>query len=68
VISRKDIDSLYGKHVLHLHCIGLLVFDFKPGMKVMDIGAGGGFPSIPLAIMYPETIFWQWIVSGKNFR
>ncbi len=56
VISRKDIDSLYGKHVLHSLAIAA-VFDFKPGMQIMDIGAGGGFPSIPLAILYPEVHF-----------
>lgn len=56
VISRKDIDSLYGKHVLHSLAIAA-VFDFKPGMQIMDIGAGGGFPSIPLAIMHPEVDF-----------
>jgi 16S rRNA (guanine527-N7)-methyltransferase len=56
VISRKDIDSLYLKHILH-SLAPAAIFDFKPGMQVMDIGAGGGFPSIPLAIMYPETNF-----------
>jgi 16S rRNA (guanine527-N7)-methyltransferase len=56
VISRKDIDSLYLKHVLH-SLAPAAIFDFKPGMQIMDIGAGGGFPSIPLAIMYPEVDF-----------
>lgn len=56
VISRKDIDSLYLKHVLHSLSIAAL-FDFQPGMKVIDIGAGGGFPSIPLAIFFPEVHF-----------
>lgn len=56
VISRKDIESLYLKHVLHSLALAA-VFDFKPGMQVMDIGAGGGFPSVPLAIMYPEVEF-----------
>ncbi|HSR39424.1 MAG TPA: RsmG family class I SAM-dependent methyltransferase, partial [Phnomibacter sp.] len=46
VISRKDIDSLYLKHVLHSLSIAAL-FDFQPGMQVIDIGAGGGFPSVP---------------------
>ncbi|TAD84549.1 MAG: 16S rRNA (guanine(527)-N(7))-methyltransferase RsmG [Bacteroidetes bacterium] len=56
VISRKDIDSLYEKHILH--CLSLAaVFDFKPGMRVVDIGCGGGFPTIPLAILYPEVSF-----------
>ncbi len=56
VISRKDIDSLYLKHVLHSLSIAAL-FDFKPGMEVIDIGAGGGFPSVPLAIFFPEVHF-----------
>ena len=56
VISRKDIESLYTKHVLHSLALAA-VFDFKPGMQVMDIGAGGGFPSLPLAIMFPEVGF-----------
>lgn len=57
VISRKDIDNLYLKHVLHSLSIAA-VFDFQPGMQVIDIGAGGGFPSIPLAIFFPEV---QWL-------
>jgi 16S rRNA (guanine527-N7)-methyltransferase len=57
VISRKDVDGLYLKHVLHSLCIAA-VFSFKPGMKVIDIGAGGGFPSIPLAIFFPEVSFF----------
>ncbi|MCU0388795.1 MAG: 16S rRNA (guanine(527)-N(7))-methyltransferase RsmG [Chitinophagaceae bacterium] len=56
VISRKDIESLYLKHVLHSLALAA-IFEFKPGMQIMDIGAGGGFPSVPLAIMYPETEF-----------
>ncbi|MBA2499621.1 MAG: 16S rRNA (guanine(527)-N(7))-methyltransferase RsmG [Chitinophagaceae bacterium] len=56
VISRKDIDSLYEKHVLHSLSIAA-VFDFKPGSTVIDIGTGGGFPGIPLAIYFPEVQF-----------
>jgi len=56
VISRKDIDSLYLKHVLHSLSIAAL-FDFQPGMNVIDIGCGGGFPGIPLAIFFPEVQF-----------
>ena len=56
VISRKDIDSLYLKHVLHSLSIAA-IFDFQPGMQVIDIGAGGGFPSVPLAIFFPEVQF-----------
>lgn len=56
VISRKDIGNLYEKHVLHSLSIAA-VFRFLPGMDVVDIGCGGGFPSVPLAIMFPETNF-----------
>ena len=56
VISRKDIDSLYLKHVLHSLSIAAL-FDFQPGMQVIDIGCGGGFPGIPLAIFFPQVKF-----------
>lgn len=56
VISRKDIGSLYEKHVLHSLSIAA-VFHFPPGYQVIDIGTGGGFPGIPLAIFFPETQF-----------
>lgn len=56
VVSRKDIDELYLRHVLHSLAIAKLI-SFKPGTKVMDVGTGGGFPGIPLAIMFPETNF-----------
>ena len=56
MISRKDIDHLYERHVLHSLAIAA-VFNFKPGMQVIDIGCGGGFPSVPLAILFPETEF-----------
>ncbi len=56
VISRKDIDNLYEHHVLHSLGIAEII-RFKPGTKVMDLGTGGGFPGIPLAIMFPETQF-----------
>ncbi|TDH25676.1 16S rRNA (guanine(527)-N(7))-methyltransferase RsmG [Segetibacter sp. 3557_3] len=56
VISRKDIESLYLKHILHSLAIATVV-DFKPGTQVIDIGTGGGFPGIPLAIFFPETRF-----------
>ena len=56
VISRKDIDNLYTHHVLH--SLGIAqVIRFRPGTKVMDIGTGGGFPGIPLAILFPEVEF-----------
>ncbi|WP_335973831.1 16S rRNA (guanine(527)-N(7))-methyltransferase RsmG [Gaetbulibacter jejuensis] len=56
VVSRKDIDELYLRHVLHSLAIAKVI-QFKPGSKVMDVGTGGGFPGIPLAIMFPETQF-----------
>lgn len=56
VVSRKDIEELYLRHVLHSLAIAKLI-DFKPTTKVMDVGTGGGFPGIPLAIMFPETSF-----------
>jgi 16S rRNA (guanine527-N7)-methyltransferase len=56
VISRKDIDSLYEKHVLHSLSIAA-IFDLEPGTEVIDIGTGGGFPGIPLAIFFPEVQF-----------
>ena len=56
VISRKDIDCLYEKHVLHSFVIAS-VFDFPPGTEIIDIGTGGGFPGVPLAIFFPEVKF-----------
>jgi 16S rRNA (guanine527-N7)-methyltransferase len=56
VISRKDIDNLYEHHVLHSLAI-TKVIQFVPGAKVLDLGTGGGFPGIPLAILFPETEF-----------
>ena len=56
VISRKDIDQLYLRHVLHSLSIAKYIF-LQPGLKVLDIGTGGGFPGIPLAIFFPETRF-----------
>lgn len=56
VVSRKDIDELYLRHVLHSLAIAKFI-QFNPGAKVLDVGTGGGFPGIPLAIMFPETKF-----------
>lgn len=56
VISRKDIEGLYEKHILHSLSIAA-VFDLKPGMEIIDIGTGGGFPGIPLAIFFPQVKF-----------
>jgi 16S rRNA (guanine527-N7)-methyltransferase len=57
VISRKDIDELYVKHVLHSLAIAKIQI-FEPGTYVLDVGTGGGFPGIPLAILFPETRFY----------
>lgn len=57
VISRKDIDELYTKHVLHSLAIAKIQ-KFEPGTYVLDVGTGGGFPGIPLAILFPETRFY----------
>ena len=56
IISRKDIDSLYEKHILHSLSIAA-IFEFKPGMEIIDLGTGGGFPGVPLAIFFPEVKF-----------
>ncbi len=56
VISRKDIESLYEKHVLHSLSIAA-VFNFSAGTQIIDIGTGGGFPGVPLAIFFPEVQF-----------
>ena len=56
VISRKDIDGLYENHVLHSLSIAA-AFQFEPGMEILDIGTGGGFPGIPLAIFFPDVKF-----------
>ena len=57
VISRKDIDELYTKHVLHSLAIAKIQ-KFEPGTYILDVGTGGGFPGIPLAILFPETRFY----------
>jgi 16S rRNA (guanine527-N7)-methyltransferase len=67
VISRKDIDSLYEKHVLHSLSIAA-AFDFEKGMNVIDIGTGGGFPGIPLAIFFPDTQFHLVDSIGKKLK
>ena len=56
VISRKDIDQLYERHILHSLSIAKII-QFKPGTTVLDVGTGGGFPGIPLSIFFPETSF-----------
>ena len=67
VVSRKDIDELYLRHVLH--SLGIAkVMQFKPEAKVMDVGTGGGFPGIPLAILFPETQFHLVDSIGKKIK
>lgn len=67
VISRKDIDSLYEKHVLHSLSIAA-VFEFEPGTEIIDIGTGGGFPGIPLAIFFPQVKFHLIDSIGKKLK
>ena len=67
VISRKDIDELYTRHVLH--SLGIVkIIDFRPGSKIMDVGTGGGFPGIPLAILFPEVDFYLIEKKKKKIR
>ena len=67
VISRKDMEHFYEHHVLH--CLAIAkYFDILPGMKVMDLGTGGGFPGIPLAIMFPEAEFYLIDGTGKKIN
>ena len=67
MISRKDIESLYEKHVLH--SLGIAkVMEFKPKTKIMDVGCGGGFPGIPLAILFPECSFYLVDSIGKKIK
>jgi 16S rRNA (guanine527-N7)-methyltransferase len=67
VISRKDIDALYTKHILH--SLGIAkIMKFEPGTFVLDVGTGGGFPGIPLAILFPETRFYLIDVIAKKIK
>lgn len=67
VISRKDIDALYERHILH--SLGIAKFcTFRAGEKVLDVGTGGGFPGIPLAILFPETQFHLVDSIGKKIK
>lgn len=67
VISRKDIEQLYERHILHSLAIAKII-QFKPGTTVLDVGTGGGFPGIPLAILFPETSFKLIDSIGKKIK
>jgi 16S rRNA (guanine527-N7)-methyltransferase len=67
LISRKDIDSLYEKHILHSLSIAKII-DFRPGTKILDVGTGGGFPGIPLAILFPSCHFVLIDSIGKKIK
>ena len=67
IISRKDIDELYTKHILHSLGIAKIT-KFEPGTFVLDVGTGGGFPGIPLAILFPETRFYLIDVIAKKIK
>lgn len=67
VISRQDIDALYEKHILHSLSIAKIV-SFKPGTEILDVGTGGGFPGIPLAILFPMADFHLVDSIGKKIK
>ena len=67
LISRKDINELYTRHILH--SLGIAkVIQFKPKTSIMDVGTGGGFPGIPLAILFPESNFYLVDTIGKKIK
>ena len=67
IISRKDIDRLYQNHILHSLAISKVI-DFKSNTKVIDVGTGGGFPGIPLAVLFPEVNFFLVDSIGKKIK
>jgi len=67
VVSRKDIDHLYTRHILHSLSIAK-IFTFLPETQILDVGTGGGFPTVPLAIMFPETNFTAVDAIGKKIK
>ncbi len=67
VISRKDIEELYTRHILHSLGIAKII-QFKPGTSIMDVGTGGGFPGIPLAILFPDSNFYLVDTIGKKIK
>jgi len=67
VISRKDIEHLYERHVLHSMGIAKVI-SFSPGTSIMDVGTGGGFPGIPLAILFPQVKFHLVDATGKKIK
>ena len=67
VVSRKDMSDFLERHVLH--SLGIAkIMNFEEGTKVLDVGTGGGFPGIPLAILFPKVDFFWWIVLVKKLR